>query len=331
MANFILKRFLVMLLTLFLVSIIVFIVIKLPPGDYAERYAFKLSASGVNVSQAELSNLKHQFGLDQPGYVQYFVWIKNILTEGNFGLSFQYQKPVTEVIGERILYTAILAFVTLLITYGMAIPIGIISAIKQYSPIDYLTTFIGYIGLGIPTFMLALVLLYLNVMVFGMNVGGLFSPEYVNAPWSILKAVDLLKHIWIPALVLGASGTAFQIRTIRATMLDEKNNLYVTVARAKGLPELRTLMKYPVRVALNPTISTIGWELAAIVSGAPIVALVLGLPDTGPLFLSSLLDQDMYLAGTMLLMMSMLTIIGTLISDILLAILDPRVRMGVNA
>ena len=330
MFKFILKRFTVMLVTLFLVSIIVFIVIKLPPGDYAERYAFKLSASGVNVNAAELSNLKHQFGLDKPSYIQYFVWIKNIITKGNFGVSFQYQKPVTEVIGERIVYTAILALVTLLITYGLAIPIGIFSAVKQYSLGDYLSTFMGYIGLGIPTFLMALVLLYVNVMVFGMNVGGLFSPEYANAAWSSAKAMDLLKHIWIPALVLGASGTAFQIRTIRATLLDEKNKLYVTAARAKGLSEFKTLMKYPVRVALNPTVSTIGWELSSIVSGAPIVALVLGLPDTGPLFLSSLLDQDMYLAGTMLLLMSVLTILGTLLSDILLAILDPRVRMGIN-
>ncbi len=331
MAKFILKRFLAMLITLFLVSIVTFIIIELPPGDYADRYAFKLSASGVRVTPEELNNLKIQFGLDKPMVIRYFTWMKNIITEGNFGVSFQYQRPVTEVIGERIVFTVILALTTLILTYGIAIPIGIISAVYQYSFLDYLVTFIGYIGLGIPTFMLALVLLFVNVMIFGVNVGGLFSPEFINAPWSIARAIDLLRHIWVPALVLGTTGTAFQIRTIRATLLDEKNNLYVTAARAKGLSEFRTLMKYPVRVAINPVISTIGWELTSIVSGAPIVALVLGLPDTGPLFLSSLLDQDMYLAGTMLLLMSFLTILGTFLSDLLLAALDPRVRMGVTS
>lgn len=320
-----------MMITLVLVSIVTFMIIELPPGDYADRYAFKLSASGVRVSASELSNLKQQFGLDKPVYIRYFVWMKNIITEGNFGISFQYQKPVTEVIGERIVFTAILAFITLFLTYGLAIPVGIFSAIKQYSFGDYFVTFIGYIGLGVPAFLLALVLLFVNVMVFKMSVGGLFSPEYVNAAWSFARVIDLLKHIWIPALVLGTSGTAFQIRTIRATLLDEKNKLYVTAARAKGMSEFNMLMKYPVRVALNPVVSTIGWELSSIVSGAPIVALVLGLPDTGPLFLNSLLDQDMYLAGTMLLLMSLLTILGTFFSDILLAMLDPRVRMGINS
>jgi peptide/nickel transport system permease protein len=272
--------------------------------------------------------LRTQFGLDRPVAERYWKWVSNIVLHGNFGISFQYQKPVTDVIGERILFTAILAISSLILTYGLAIPIGIYSAIRQYSIGDYLATIIGYIGLAIPSFMLALLLLYVNVMVFGSNVGGLFSPEYQSAPWSSARVIDLLKHLWVPALVLGMAGTAFQIRTVRATMLDEKNSLYVTAARAKGLPEWKLLAKYPVRVALNPVVSTIGWELTAIVSGAPIVALVLALPDTGPLFLNALLDQDMYLAGAMLLMLTTMTIIGTFLSDVLLAILDPRVRRG---
>ena len=328
MIKFLLQRFSSMLVMLALVSVVTFIIIELPPGDYAERYAFKLSASGIKVTEQDLRNIRAQFGLDRPLPERYIKWVSNIVLHGDFGVSFQYQKPVTEVIGERILYTAILAFTSLFLTYGLAIPIGIYSAIRQYSVGDYLATVVGYIGLAIPSFMLALILLYINVKVFGSNVGGLFSPQFQDAPWSWARIVDMLKHLWIPALVLGMAGTAFQIRTVRATLLDEKNSLYVTAARSKGLPEWRLLLKYPVRVALNPVVSTIGWELTSIVSGAPIVALVLALPDTGPLFLNSLLDQDMYLAGAMLLMLSALTILGTFLSDVLLAVLDPRVRRG---
>jgi peptide/nickel transport system permease protein len=331
MIRFILQRFLTMLVTLAFVSVITFVVIELPPGDYAERYAFKLSASGIKITEADLQGLRVRFGLDRPLMERYWTWITDIVLRGDFGLSFQYQKPVTEVIGERILFTAILAFVTLIFTYGLAIPIGVYSAIRQYSVGDYLVTILGYIGLAIPSFMLALVLLYMTVKVLNMNVGGLFSPEFLYAPWSWARVVDMLKHLWVPALVLGLSGTAFQIRTVRATLLDEKNLLYVTAARAKGLPEGRLLVKYPIRVALNPVISTIGWELTSIISGAPIVALVLNLPDTGPLFLNSLLDQDMYLAGGMLLLLSALTIIGTFLSDLLLAAMDPRIRRGMAA
>jgi len=275
-----------------------------------------------------LQGLRIRFGLDRPIMERYWNWIGNIVMHGDFGLSFQYQKPVTEVIGERILFTALLATVTLVFTYGLAIPIGVYSAIRQYSIGDYLVTVLGYIGLAIPSFMLALILLYITVKGLNMNVGGLFSPEFIYAAWSWERVVDLLKHLWVPAVVLGLSGTAFQIRTIRATLLDEKNQLYVTAARAKGLSEGRLLVKYPIRVALNPVISTIGWELTAIISGAPIVAMVLNLPDTGPLFLNSLLDQDMYLAGGMLLLLSALTILGTFLSDLLLAAMDPRVRRG---
>jgi peptide/nickel transport system permease protein len=328
MIRFLLQRFFAMLVTLALVSVITFIIIELPPGDYAERYAFKLSTSGIKVTEDDIQGLRVRLGLDRPLMERYWNWITNIVLHGDFGLSFQYQKPVLAVIGERIVFTGILALTTLLLTYGLAVPIGIYSAIRQYTVGDYLATVLGYIGLAIPSFMLALVLLYITVKVFNMSVGGLFSPQFMDVPWTWARVGDLLSHLWVPALVLGLSGTAFQIRTVRATLLDEKNQLYVTAARAKGLAESRVMLKYPIRVALNPIISTIGWELTSIISGAPIVALVLNLPDTGPLFLNSLLDQDMYLAGGMLLMLSALTIIGTFLSDILLAIMDPRIRRG---
>jgi peptide/nickel transport system permease protein len=317
-----------MLVTLAFVSIVTFLVIELPPGDYAERYAFKLSTSGIKLTDEDIQGLRVRFGLDRPIWERYWNWVSGIIFHGDFGLSFQYQKPVTQVIGERILFTAILAFSTLILTYGLAIPIGVYSAIRQYSIGDYVFTVLGYIGLAIPSFLLALVLLYFSVKVLNMNVGGLFSPQFMEAPWTWARVLDMLKHLWIPAVVLGLSGTAFQIRTVRATLLDEKNLLYVTAARAKGLPEARLMIKYPIRVALNPVISTIGWELASIISGAPIVAMVLNLPDTGPLFLNSLLDQDMYLAGGMLLLLSTLTILGTFLSDLLLAAMDPRIRRG---
>jgi len=275
-----------------------------------------------------LEAFRHQYGLDRPWPERYWRWVTNIVLHGNFGQSLMYRLPVTEVIGERLGFTAILAVAALIFTYGLAIPIGIYSAVRQYSVGDYTFTVLGYIGMAVPNFLLALVLMYISVMVFGSNVGGLFSPEYLEAPWSWARFVDMLKHLWVPAIVLGTAGTAFQIRTMRATLLDEKNKLYVTAARAKGLSEGRLLMKYPVRVALNPIVSTIGWELTAIISGAPIVAFVLALPDTGPLFLKALMDQDVYMAGAMLLMYSALTILGTFFSDVMLAVLDPRVRQG---
>jgi peptide/nickel transport system permease protein len=328
MIKFLLKRLSFLIVTLALASVVVFILIELPPGDYAERYAFKLSVSGVEVTAQEVESLRVQFGLDAPLHQRYFKWISNIVLHGNFGVSFQYRQPVLEIIGARITYTLILAMATLILTYGLAIPIGIFSAVYQYSIGDFFFTIIGYIGLGVPNFLLALALMYFSTKYLGTNVGGLFSPEFQNAAWSWLRIVDLLKHLWVPAVVLGTAGTAFQIRTIRATMLDEKSKLYVKAARAKGLTEWQTLTRYPIRVALNPIVSTIGWELANIVSGAPIVATVLALPDTGPLLLNALLDQDMYLAGAMLMMLTFLTVLGTFVSDILLGILDPRVRLG---
>ena len=328
MAKFILRRFLIMVVMLSLLSIVVFIILELPPGDYAERHVFRLRTLGIFVTNEELEAFRHQYGLDRPWPERYWRWVTNIVLHGNFGQSLMYRLPVTEVIGERLGFTAILAVAALIFTYGLAIPIGIYSAVRQYSIGDYTFTVLGYIGMAVPNFLLALVLMYISVMVFGSNVGGLFSPEYLEASWSWARFVDMLKHLWVPAIVLGTAGTAFQIRTMRANLLDEKNKLYVTAARAKGLSEGRLLMKYPVRVALNPIVSTIGWELTAIISGAPIVAFVLALPDTGPLFLKALMDQDVYMAGAMLLMYSALTILGTFLSDVMLAVLDPRVRQG---
>lgn len=328
MAKYVLQRFVIMVVMLAALSFIIFVVIELPPGDFADRRALSLRSTGVLVTQEEVIAIRHQLGLDRPWYVRYFTWVSNILLHGNFGDSFAVHMPVSEVLGQRVGLTVSLALATIFFTYGMSIPVGIYSAIRQYSIGDYAFTFLGYLGMAMPSFMLALILLYISVIAFDSSVGGLFSPEYAEAPWSWAKTVDLFQHLWVPAVVLGTAGTAFEIRTMRATMLDEKNKLYVTAARAKGLPEWKLLLKYPVRVALNPIASTLGWELTAIISGAPLVSFVLALPDTGPLFLTALLDQDVYLSGAILLMYSALTIVGTFLSDVLLALLDPRIRYG---
>ena len=328
MTRYLTQRFIIMLIMLVALSVIVFIIIELPPGDYADRKALDLRSQGVSVTERDVTALRHQFGLDRPWYQRYAKWITDILFHGNFGVSFGLHRPVADVLGERVGLTVLLAIATIIFTYGLAIPIGIYSAMRQYSIGDYVATIIGYFGMATPSFMLALILLYFSVMVFNNSVGGLFSSQYSEAPWSWAKFVDLLRHLWVPALVLGLAGTAFEIRTMRATLLDEKNKLYVTAARAKGLPEWKLLLKYPVRVALNPIVSTIGWELTAIIAGAPLVSFVLALPDTGPLFLRALLDQDIYLSGAILLMYAFLTILGTFLSDVLLALLDPRIRYG---
>lgn len=328
MAKFLLKRLVIMIVMLAALSFIVFVTIELPPGDYADRRALSLRSAGIQFTQEDVISLRHTLGLDRPWYERYYVWISNIVLHGNFGVSMTVHLPVTEVLGQRVGLTVMLALATIILTYGLAIPIGIYSAMRQYSAGDYVATMLGYFGMATPSFMLALILLYISVMLFNNSVGGLFSPEYAEAPWSWGKFVDLLRHLWVPALVLGLAGTAFEIRTMRATLLDEKSKLYVTAARAKGLPEWKLLLKYPVRVALNPIASTIGWELTAIIAGAPLVSFVLALPDTGPLFLRALLDQDTYLSGAILLMYATLTILGTFLSDVLLAVLDPRIRYG---
>ena len=321
-----LHRLLHTLGTLAAVSVLTFGLIQLPPGDFADSYANKKYQAGAVLTKEDLDEMRRQLGLDRPFHEQYLSWISGVLV-GDLGFSWEYRKSVAEVIGERLNLTLLLAISTLIFTYAVSLPIGVYSAVRQYSVSDHGFTILGYIGLATPNFLLALILMYLGHIWFGQSVGGLFSTEYLDAPWSWARFNDLLAHLWIPVIVLGTAGTAFQIRTMRAVMLDELNKMYVTAARAGGLSEFRLLLKYPVRVALNPIVSTLGWELTTIISGAPIVGVVMSLPDTGPLFLQALLDQDMYLAGAMILIYSVLVVIGTLISDLLLIALDPRIRL----
>ena len=325
MLNLIFKRMLWMVPTMILISFISFSIIQLPPGDYLTSYIAALSETGETVDEAQAAALRARYNLDQPFFVQYFRWLTGML-RGDLGMSFEWNRPVTELIGERLLLTMVISIVTLLFTWAIAVPIGIYSAVKQYSLPDYCFTFLGFIGLATPNFLLALVFMYIGYSVFGVSAGGLFSPEYQNAPWSFAKFVDLLWHLWIPVIVSGTSGTAGLIRVMRGNLLDELRKQYVMTARAKGVRYWKLLLRYPVRVALNPLVSTIGWVLPGIVSGETITSVVLGLPTTGPLLLRSLMNQDMYLAGSMVMMLSFLTLIGTLISDILLLWLDPRIR-----
>jgi peptide/nickel transport system permease protein len=327
MLGFVVRRLIAMIPYAFALSLLIFLLIELPPGDYATVYAAQLSASGQTVDPQMIENLRVQLGLDQPILVRYWTWITNII-QGNFGYSFQWQQPVTVLIWERMALTLVVTVATLLFTWVVAFPIGVYSAIRKYSVGDVLATFLGYIGLATPNFLLALILMYLGVVFFAQDVGGLFSAEYQNAPWSWAKFVDLLEHMWVPVIVIGTSGTASLIRIMRANLLDELNKPYVTTARAKGLSEFRLLLKYPVRIALNPFVSTVGWILPNLISGLVITAVVLNLPVAGPMLLQSLLSQDMYLAGGFLLLLCLLTMVGTLISDVLLAILDPRIRYG---
>ncbi|MBC8791753.1 MAG: ABC transporter permease [Tagaea sp. CACIAM 22H2] len=327
MLRFLVTRALWMVPSLFVISFLAFVLIQLPPGDYVTTYIATLAASNEVVDQNQAADLRQRFGLDQPMIVQYWKWITGILLYGDFGLSFEWQQPVSELIWERMALTLVLTFSTLLATWGIALPVGIYSAVRKYSIGDYVATFFSFLGLAIPSFLLALVLMYLAAVEWGQEVGGLFSEKYQTAPWSWGKVLDLLTHLWIPVIILAVSGTASLIRVMRANMLDELNRAYVTTARAKGLSEFRLLMKYPVRLALNPFISTIAWLLPNLVSGSIIVAIVLSLPTAGPLLLQSLMAQDMYLAGAFILLICALTLIGSLISDILLAIVDPRIRL----
>ena len=310
---------------LFAVSIIAFAIIQAPPGDYLTTYAAQLAASGEIVDHRALEVLRERYGLDEPFLVQYWKWISGVVV-GDFGLSFEWRQPVSELIWERMGLSFCLALSTILFTWAVAFPIGIFSAARQYSIGDYLFTAVGFIGLATPNFLFALVLMYIGVVYFGADVSGLFSEQYQNAPWSWAKVADLLAHLWVPVVILGTSQTASLIRVMRANLLDELHRPYVTTARAKGLSELRLLLKYPVRIALNPFVSTIGWAFPQLISGAVITAFVLSLPTAGPLMLQALLAQDMYLAGAFILLLSTLTIIGMLVSDILLALIDPRIR-----
>ncbi|WP_426956697.1 ABC transporter permease [Muricoccus radiodurans] len=321
------KRLIWMVPSLFAVSFMAFVLIQLPPGDYVTTYIATLAASNEVVDQQQAADLRNRFGLDQPFIVQYGKWMWGILSRGDFGLSFEWQQPVSGLIWERMALTLALTFATLLLTWAIALPIGVYSAVKQYSIGDYFVTALGFIGLAIPSFLFALVLMYLAVVYFGQEVGGLFSPEYQNAPWSWAKVWNLMEHIWVPVLILAVNGTASLVRIMRANMLDELPKPYVTTARAKGLSEFRLLVKYPMRLAINPFISTIAWLLPNLVSGAAIVGVVMSLPTAGPLLLQALMSQDMYLAGAFILLLCTLTLVGTLISDLLLAAVDPRIRL----
>ena len=327
MRVFIGKRLLWMLPFLIAVSFLSFVLIQLPPGDYVTTYIATLAASNEVVDQNTAAELRNRFGLDQPMIVQYWKWISNIVFHGDFGLSFEWQQPVGDLIWERMALTLLLTLSALLVTWGVALPVGVFSAVKKYSISDYLVTGMSFLGLAIPSFLLALVLMYVAAVHFGQSVGGLFSEQYLTAPWSLEKVGDLLGHLWIPVVILAVSGTASLIRVMRANMLDELHKPYVTTARAKGLSEFRLLVKYPLRLALNPFISTIAWLLPNLVSGSIIVAIVLSLPTAGPLLLQSLMSQDMYLAGAFILLICMLTVLGSLVSDILLALVDPRIRL----
>lgn len=327
MLYYFLRRLIYMAITVWVVSIVAFIIIQLPPGDYLSSYIVRLKQEGTEVSQSEIASLRKQYDLDQPIYLQYFSWTYNILRYGNFGRSFSWNKPVSELIWERITLTMIMSLLATVFLLAVAIPIGIYSAVRQYSIADYFLTTVGYIGLATPNFLLALVLMFMAYKYFGVSVGGLFSPEYTRASWSLGRVLDMFSHLWIPIIVLGTAGTAELTRIMRGVLLDELGKQYVITARAKGVKESTLLFKYPVRVAINPIVSTIGWRLTMVISGAPIVAMVLSLPTTGPLMLRALLSQDMYLAGSFFLLLCILTVTGTFVSDILLALVDPRIRM----
>jgi peptide/nickel transport system permease protein len=331
MLEYIIRRILWAIPTLIMISIIAFVVIQLPPGDFLTSYIAQIRldegdlAAEEAIRSGRIAVLRERYGLDQPLYIQYWKWITNIVLRGDFGYSFEQKVGVRTLIWDRLALTVVLSGATMLFTWVLAIPIGVLSAVKQYSIADYVFTAIGFIGLAVPNFLLALILMWIAFRYFNTSITGLFSPEYIDAPWSWAKVGNLLEHLWLPILILGLSGTASLIRTMRANLLDELNKPYVETARAKGVKENTLIWRYPVRVALNPFVSTIGWALPRLVSGSTIVSVVLSLSTTGPLLLHALRSQDMFLAGAFVLMLSSLTVIGTLISDILLVILDPRI------
>jgi peptide/nickel transport system permease protein len=323
---YVLRRILYMVPTVVAISIVAFVVIQLPPGDFLTSLVAGMADQGQTVDAAQIAALQQRYGLDQPLPIQYWRWVTGIVCCGDFGHSFEWNLPVSTLIWERLGLTFVLSFAALAFIWMIAIPVGIFSAVRKYSLGDYAATFVGFLGLATPNFLLALVFMYVSFRYFGQSVGGLFSPEYVDAPWSWGRVADLLAHLWVPVIVLGTAGTAALIRTLRANLLDELGKPYVVTARAKGLSERRVLLKYPVRLALNPFVSELNDVLVQLVSGSAIVSIVLSLPTTGPLLLRALMAQDMYLAGSFILLMSVLAVIGTLVSDIILAWLDPRIR-----
>ncbi len=323
--KFLIRRFFLAIPTIFLISVIAFIIIELPPGDYVTSYVQALRSTGYEISRTQVEALRERYGFDRPIHERYLRWITNLVS-GDMGFSYTYSRPVNELIAERLPYTIAISLTTILFSWVVAIPIAIYSAVKQYSVGDYVVSTLGFIGLSIPNFFLAIILMYVGFRFFGVSIGGLFSREYLLAAWSWGKFIDLLKHIWVPIVVVGTAGTAQTIRVLRSSLLDELGKDYVRTARAKGLSERQILLRHPLRVAINPLISTIGWLLPTVLSGAIITSQVLSLPTTGPLLLAALLNQDMYLAGSFVFLLSVLTVIGTLISDMLLAWVDPRIR-----
>jgi peptide/nickel transport system permease protein len=317
-----------MIPTLIVISVISFGVIQLPPGDFLSSYVAQLSAQGDSVDAAELQSLRNRYGLGMPLHMQYYKWISGIVLRGDWGQSMEWQLPVKDLIWEKMALTVALSLASLLVGWFISIPLGVYSATHQYSILDYFLTLLSFIGVGTPGFVLALLVMWFAMSQFNMNVGGLFSEQYMNAAWSWDKVVDLLKHLWIPVFILALNGTAGGLRTTRANLLDELNKPYVETARSKGITESKVIWKYPVRVALNPFFSTVGWELANLISGATLISVVLSLQTTGPMMLRALTSQDMYLAGSFLLLLSSLTVIGTLVSDVLLAWVDPRIRLN---
>ncbi|MUL42654.1 ABC transporter permease [Streptomonospora sp. PA3] len=326
MRALLIRRFIYMVPTLFAISLVSFLIIQLPPGNYITTYVAELSARGQSVDQTQIRALEERYGLNDPVFVQYLRWIGGIVMNGDFGQSFLYQREVSTLIWDRIGISVALALATIVVSWGLAIPIGIYSAVRQHSVGDYVFTFIGFIGLATPNFMLALIFVWIAFAYFGESMGGIVSPEFADSAWNLGKVLDVVSNLWMPVLIIGTAGTAVLIRVLRANLLDELRKPYVTTARAKGLPEWRVILKYPVRMALSPFISTVGWVLPTIVGGEVMVSIVLSLDTTGPLLLQALRNQDMYLAGAFILVLGALTLIGTLISDLLLAWWDPRIR-----
>jgi peptide/nickel transport system permease protein len=324
--KYIIHRFFMMIPTLLVISLICFVIIQLPPGDYLESYIAELESQGETVDETKIQFLRQEYGLDKSMSEQYLYWLFGMV-QGDFGYSFEYDLPVSDVVGDRLILTIVVSVVTIIFTWIIAFPIGIYSATHQYSWGDYGLTFLGFIGLATPNFLLALVMLYFANVYFGTSIGGLMDPEYIDAPWTWGKAMSVLEHLWIPVVVIGTSGTAGMIRRLRANLLDELQKPYVTTGRAKGLPPGKLLRKYPLRMALNFFIADIGAILPSVISGAEVVGVVLSLPTTGPMMLSALQSQDMYLAGSFLMFLSTLTVVGVLVSDIALSMLDPRIRL----
>ena len=328
MLPFITQRVVILAALLIVLSIVSFILIELPPGDFLTTYVERLKIEGYEVSKDEVEKLSQIYGLDQPAHTRYLLWVRKIVLRGDFGRSLQHDRPVNELIKERLLLTVVISLCTMVVVWLIAVPIGVFSATRQYSFFDYFWTFVGVVGLGTPNFLLALLVMWLAFLWLGISAVGIQSPEFISAPWSVARVIDLLKHAWVPVAVIALTGTAGMIRITRGTLLDELRKAYVIVARAKGLGEGRIVFKYSLRIAINPLISTIGWMLPTIFSGEALVSIVLNLHTIGPLLLQALLNQDMFLAGSIVLILGFLTLVGTLVSDIMLVWVDPRIRFA---